>query len=115
MARARHGRQGHRPDYIGSGGVADPGHQQLRRVLQSAAALNRLGKYSVENGVGPAYIHNHTGEFDAKYVDNGVLKTAFDILMERTDPRFVALRSTPSGPPTRSTTRRAGDRRAINK
>ena len=60
-------------------------------MLRSAEALNRLGKYSVENGVGPVYIHNHTGEFDAKHVDNGVLKTAWDIQIERTDPRYVAV------------------------
>ena len=48
-----------------------------------------MGKKAVEAGVGPVYIHNHTGEFDTKYVDNGVLKYAYDILMERTDPRYV--------------------------
>jgi hypothetical protein len=75
--------------YIGSGGVADPGIATYDAVLRSAEALNRMGKKSVEAGVGPAYIHNHTEEFDRKYVDNGVLKTAYDILMERTDPRYV--------------------------
>ncbi len=76
-------------DYIGSGGVADPGINTYDAVLRSAQALNRMGKKAVEAGVGPAYIHNHTGEFDAKYVDDGVLKYAYDILMERTDPRYV--------------------------
>jgi sugar phosphate isomerase/epimerase len=76
-------------DYIGSGGVADPGIGSLDATLASARALTRMGKYAVENGVGPTYIHNHTGEFDAKYVHNGTLKTAFDILMEETDPRYV--------------------------
>ena len=56
-------------------------------MLASAQALNRMGKRSVEAGIGPAYIHNHTDEFDRKYVHNGVLMTAFDILMAETDPR----------------------------
>jgi sugar phosphate isomerase/epimerase len=76
-------------DYIGSGGVADPGIATYDAVLRSAQALNRLGKKSVEAGVGPAYIHNHTEEFDRKYVDDGVEKYTYDILMERTDPRYV--------------------------
>ena len=77
-------------DYIGSGGIADPGIGSLQATIDSADALNRMGKKAVEAGVGPTYIHNHTGEFDTKYVDEGVLKTAFDILMEETDPRYVA-------------------------
>ncbi len=76
-------------DYIGSGGTASPGIDTYANTLATAAALNRLGKESVESGVGPVYIHNHTGEFDAKYVDDGVLKTAWQILMDRTDPRYV--------------------------
>jgi sugar phosphate isomerase/epimerase len=76
-------------DYIGSGGVADPGITSYDAVLRSAQALNRMGKYAVENGVGPTYIHNHTEEFDRMYVDDGVLKYTYDILMERTDPRYV--------------------------
>ena len=62
-------------------------------VLRSAEALNRLGKRAVEAGVGPAYIHNHTEEFDRDYVDDGVLKDTYDILMERTDPRDVRRRA----------------------
>ena len=93
MARARRGRQGRRA------GLHRHGQRPGRRsdhidsydaVLRSAETLNRLGKYSVENGVGPVYLHNHAGEFDNKYVDNGVLKTAWDIQIERTDPRYVA-------------------------
>jgi sugar phosphate isomerase/epimerase len=76
-------------DYIGSGGVASPGIGTYDSTLRTAEALNRLGKESVESGVGPVYIHNHTGEFDAKYVDNGVLKSAWQILMDRTDARYV--------------------------
>ena len=40
--------------------------------------------------MGPVYLHNHTSEFDNKHIDNGVLKTAWDIQVERTDPRYVA-------------------------
>jgi sugar phosphate isomerase/epimerase len=76
-------------DYIGSGGVASPGIGSYDSTLRTAETLNRLGKESVEAGVGPVYIHNHTGEFDAKYVDNGVLKSAWQILMDRTDARYV--------------------------
>jgi sugar phosphate isomerase/epimerase len=76
-------------DSLGSGGVADPGITTYQAVLNSAAALNRMGEKAVKAGVGPVYIHNHTDEFDRKYVDNGELKTAWQILMERTDPRYV--------------------------
>ena len=76
-------------DYIGSGGVADPGIATYDAVLRSAQALNRMGKIAVDAGVGPTYIHNHTEEFDRKYVDDGILKTTYDILMERTDARYV--------------------------
>ena len=40
-------------DYIGSGGVTNPGINTYAAVLASANALNRLGKKSVEAGVGP--------------------------------------------------------------
>ena len=77
-------------------------------TLRTAEASTASASSSVEAGVGPVYIHNHTGEFDAKYVDNGVLKTAWQILIERTDAALRrSPRSTPSGPRTRSTTRPA--------
>ena len=76
-------------DYIGSGGVGGEGINSYGDTLLTAQALNRLGKQAVEAGVGPAYIHNHTSEFDRRYVDDGVEKYAYDILMERTDPRYV--------------------------
>ena len=77
-------------DYIGSGGVADPGIATYAATLASAQALNRMGKKAVEAGVGPAYIHNHTDEFDRKYVEDGVTKTAYEVIMDNTDPRYVA-------------------------
>ena len=77
-------------DFIGSGGTAAPGQNTYADTLATAQTLNRLGKKSVEMGVGPVYIHNHTGEFDVKYQENGVLKTAWEILMDNTDSRYVA-------------------------
>jgi sugar phosphate isomerase/epimerase len=79
-------------DYIGTGnGQADGTNlNSYDSILRSAEILNRLGKYSVENGVGPVYVHNHTSEFDRKYMDNGAMKTAWDIMIERTDARYVA-------------------------
>ena len=77
-------------DYIGSGGTPSPGIGSYANTLATAAALNRLGKRSVEAGLGPAYIHNHQGEFTTKYMHNGVLTTAFDILMAESDVRYSA-------------------------
>jgi sugar phosphate isomerase/epimerase len=76
-------------DYLGSGGFPNPGINSYADTLATAQALNRLGKRSVEAGLGPAYFHNHQTEFTNKYVDDGVLKTAFDIVMDRTDARYV--------------------------
>ncbi len=76
-------------DYIGSGGFPAPGINSYADTLATAQALNRLGKRSIEAGLGPVYFHNHQTEFTNKYVDDGVLKTAFDIVMERTDSRYV--------------------------
>jgi sugar phosphate isomerase/epimerase len=76
--------------FIGSGGTAAPGQGTYAQTLATAATLNRLGKRSVEGGAGKVYIHNHTGEFDAKYDVNGTIKTAWEILMDNTDARYVA-------------------------
>jgi sugar phosphate isomerase/epimerase len=76
-------------DYLGSGGFPAPGINSYGDTLATAQALNRLGKRSIEAGLGPAYFHNHQTEFTNKYVDDGVLKTAFDIVMDRTDARYV--------------------------
>ena len=43
----------------------------------------------MEAGLGPAYFHNHQPEFQTRHLDNGVLKSAWEIIMERTDPRWV--------------------------
>jgi len=76
--------------FIGSGGTAAPGQGSYAQTLATAATLNRLGKRSVAAGVGKVYIHNHTGEFDAKYDVNGTIKTAWEIMMDNTDARYVA-------------------------
>src|SRR4051794_3114427 len=77
-------------DYIGSGGFPSPGIGSYDNTLKTVEALNRLGKKSVEAGVGMVYFHNHQGEFRSRYVDNGVLKTAWQIVMERMDTRYAA-------------------------
>ena len=61
--------------------------------------LNRLGKRSVEAGLGPAYFHNHNDEFSRRYTDFGAscpttstatnCKSSWEIIMDRTDPRWV--------------------------
>ena len=76
-------------DYIGSGGFPSPGINSYADTLATAEALNRLGKRSIEAGLGPVYWHNHQTEFTNKYVDEGELKSAIDIIMERTDARYV--------------------------
>ena len=78
-------------DTIGEAGL--PGGNNAfatyEAVLNTVQVLNRLGKRSVEAGLGPAYFHNHQLEFNRRFVDNGVLKSAWEIIMERTDPRYV--------------------------
>jgi sugar phosphate isomerase/epimerase len=78
-------------DHIGEAGF--PGgsgaFNTYAATLNTAQVLNRLGKRSVEAGLGPAYFHNHQPEFSTRHVDNGVLKSAWEIVMERTDPRWV--------------------------
>lgn len=73
----------------GSGGFAAPGIGSYANVLATAETLNRLGERSVKNGTGPIFGHNHAGEFTTRYVDDGVLKSAWQILVENTDPRYV--------------------------
>ena len=76
--------------FIGSGGTAAPGQGTYAQTLATAATLNRLGKRSVKAGAGKVYIHNHTDEFTVKYDVNGTLKSAWEILMDNTDARYVA-------------------------
>ena len=77
--------------YVGSGGFAAPGIGSYEDVLATAATMNRLGERSVKNGTGPIFGHNHQGEFRTQYVDpaTGELKSAWQIIVENTDPRYV--------------------------
>jgi sugar phosphate isomerase/epimerase len=76
----------------GSGGFAPPGTGTYENTLATAATMNELGELSVKNGTGPIFGHNHNSEFTTKYVDtqgDGTLKSAWQILVENTDPRYV--------------------------
>lgn len=78
--------------FTGSGGFASPGIGSYENVLATAETLNRLGELSVKNGTGPIFGHNHRAEFTTKYVDvqgDGTLKSAWQLLVENTDPRYV--------------------------
>ena len=75
---------------VGEGGPGGAGGLgSLQQTLATAQQLNKLGKRSVEAGLGPAYFHNHNSEFSTRFTDNGVLKSAWEIVMDRTDPRWV--------------------------
>jgi sugar phosphate isomerase/epimerase len=74
---------------VGSGGFASPGIGSYENTLATAATLNRLGERSVKNGTGPIFGHNHRAEFTTQYMDDGELKSAWQILVENTDPRYV--------------------------
>jgi sugar phosphate isomerase/epimerase len=79
-------------DHIGEAGFpGSPGsYNTYAAALNLAQLLNRLGKRSVEAGLGPAYFHNHQQEFGPRYMDNGVLKSAWEVVMDHTDPRWVS-------------------------
>jgi sugar phosphate isomerase/epimerase len=79
--------------WTGSGGFASPGTGSYGNTLATAETMNRLGERSVKNGTGKIFGHNHAGEFTTRYVDvqgDGTLKSAWQILVENTDPRWVA-------------------------
>jgi sugar phosphate isomerase/epimerase len=76
-------------DYIGAVSGAGLSMDSYGDALAMAQLLNRLGKRSVEAGVGPVYFHNHQADFVWKYLDEGVLKTAWEVVMDHTDPRYV--------------------------
>ena len=93
-------------------GAADPpgiGNLTYQGALISAQLMNRLGKRSVEAGVGPVYFHNHATSFNRKFTDAGVPKYPWEILMDRTDPRYVSRPDRPllDSPPASPTTRRS--------
>ncbi len=76
-------------DMIGAADPPNAGSTDLATHITNAQRLNRLGKKSVEAGVGPAYFHNHASSFTATVVDNGVSKPMWQVLMERTESRWV--------------------------
>ena len=78
--------------WTGSGGFAAPGTGSYENTLATAETMNRLGERSVKNGTGQIFGHNHADQFETMYVDaqgDGTLKTAWQILVENTDPRWV--------------------------
>jgi sugar phosphate isomerase/epimerase len=79
-------------DHIGEAGFPNsPGsYNTYAAALNLAQLLNRLGKRSVEAGLGPAYFHNHQQEFGPRYMDDGVLKSAWEVVMDHTDARWVS-------------------------
>ena len=73
-------------------GAADPpgiGNLTYQGALSLAELMNKLGKRSVEGGVGPVYFHNHATSFNRKFTDAGVQKYPWEVLMDHTDPRYV--------------------------
>lgn len=77
--------------YMGSGGSASPGISTLENTLATAEALNRLGERSKKAGTGKIFVHNHQSEFTNQFTDpeTGEVKSAWEILVENTDPRYV--------------------------
>ena len=87
--------------HIGESGLPGntAGYNTWAALLNTVQVLNRLGKESVEAGLGPAYFHNHNDEFSRRYTDFGQscpttstatnCKSSWEIIMERTDPRWV--------------------------
>ncbi|MFW2513405.1 sugar phosphate isomerase/epimerase family protein [Demequina sp. SO4-13] len=77
--------------WVGSGGFASPGIDSYEDTLATAEALNRLGERSVKNGTGKIFGHNHWWEFETQYADpeTGEMKSAWEIIVENTDPRYV--------------------------
>lgn len=83
--------------YTGSGGWAEPGiardgSSTYADVLATAQAMNRLGEQSVRAGTGKHFGHNHWWEFTTLVTDpvTGEQTTAYEVLLEHTDPRYVA-------------------------
>jgi sugar phosphate isomerase/epimerase len=80
-----------RQKFVGSGGFPTPGIGSYEHTLATAIVMNELGRRSVRNGTGKFYGHNHQQEFRTRYVDptTGETKSAWQILVENTDPRYV--------------------------
>jgi sugar phosphate isomerase/epimerase len=106
-----------RQKYVGSGGFPTPGIGSYENTLATAIVMNELGRRSVRNGTGKFYGHNHQGEFRTQYADpaTGEMKSAWQILVENTDPRYVTFQldvlwATDGGADPVALLRRYGDR-----
>jgi sugar phosphate isomerase/epimerase len=77
-------------DHIGEAGLpgGSAAYNSLAGANNTVALLNRLGKRSVEAGLGPAYFHNHQQEF-TRFAYNGGLISGWEYIMQNTDPRYV--------------------------
>ncbi|GAA4689028.1 sugar phosphate isomerase/epimerase [Promicromonospora umidemergens] len=76
--------------YVGSGGIPG-GIDSYEDTVETAAYLDQLGEYAHHNGVNKVLVHNHTSTFDVKFThpETGETVTAWDVLEENTDPRYV--------------------------
>ena len=77
-------------DYLGSGGMPAPGIGSYANLLQTIETPTGSASTRSRTASAAIYIHNHQQEFRTRYVDNGVLKTAWQIYMERIDARYAA-------------------------
>ena len=75
--------------YLGAGGTPS-NFTSAQQWIDYAEMLNRLGERAKQEGL-RLLVHNHDREFTQVY--DG--QTAFDILMENTDPRYVYLPARP--------------------
>ena len=106
-----------RQKYVGSGRFPTPGIGSHENTLATAIVMNELGRRSVRNGTGRFYGHNHQEEFRTQYADpvTGEMKSAWQILVENTDPRYVTFQldvlwATDGGADPVALLRRFGDR-----
>ena len=79
-------------DHVGESGPGGAGGVgSYQQTLRTAEQLNKLGKRSVEAGPRPGVLPQPRGRVrrDLRFMDNGVLKSGWEIVMERTDPRWV--------------------------
>ncbi|MGC5627253.1 sugar phosphate isomerase/epimerase family protein [Georgenia sp. Z1344] len=76
-------------EYVGSGGFAAPGIDSYENTLATAETMNRLGQQSVDAGIGKFFGHNHDGEFTTQYEHEGEMMSAWEILVEETNPDLV--------------------------
>src|SRR5699024_8471956 len=75
--------------YVGSGGFPSPGIDSYEDTLATAEAMNRLGEQAVDAGFEKFFGHNHDSEFTTTYEHEGQEMSAWEILVDETDPEFV--------------------------